>query len=156
MQVWSSVQETGLRIQHYHSCAVGCNCSSHLIAGLGISYAGGAGGVQKKKKGKKVTTYIQGNFCNAIRWLFSRKFCRPEGSGLTHLRGWKEKVDNHQYSTQRGNHSYLKQCYEFYRQAKANRFPQHEANFTRNVEVTSPRRKTTTRIWKLWEESSHR
>ena len=49
MKVQSPAWHSGLRIQHFCSCGVGCNCSSDLILGPGIPYAMG----QSKKKKKK-------------------------------------------------------------------------------------------------------
>ena len=41
MQVRSLAQHSGLRIQHCHSCGLGCDCSLDLIPGLGPPYAMG-------------------------------------------------------------------------------------------------------------------
>ena len=46
--VWSPALHSGLKIQHCHSCSLGCNCSSDLIPGN--SKCRGAAKNEKKKK----------------------------------------------------------------------------------------------------------
>ena len=38
-QIQSLAWYSGLRIQHCHSCGIGCSCGSDLIPGPGIPYA---------------------------------------------------------------------------------------------------------------------
>ena len=47
MQVLTLAWQSGLRIQHYCICSLGCNSSSDLIPGLGTHMLRGS---QKKKK----------------------------------------------------------------------------------------------------------
>ena len=47
-------QHSGLRVQHCHSCHVGCNCSSDLIPGPGIPYAA----ERQKKRERERDSYI--------------------------------------------------------------------------------------------------
>ena len=53
MQVNSLTQHSGLRIWHFHSCSLGCNCGSYRIPGQGTPYA-----MEQSKKKKKIFFFI--------------------------------------------------------------------------------------------------
>ena len=58
IQVWSPTLCSGLRIQHCHSCSVGCNSGLDQIPGPGAPYAVGQ---PKRKKEKKKKNYCDKN-----------------------------------------------------------------------------------------------
>ena len=63
-RVQSSARHSGLRIQHCHSCSLGCNCSSDLIPCPGTPHASGQPKKKKeKKKPQSFSTKLLVTFC---------------------------------------------------------------------------------------------
>ena len=49
---------------------------------------------------------IQGTSHQAISLFFNRN-CKSEGNGIIYLKGWKGRIYNQEYSTQKDSHSDL-------------------------------------------------
>ena len=103
---------------------------------------------------EKQQSYIQGNFHEDARWLFSKK-CRPGGSGTIYLKWWKRKAYNQEYSPWQDLCSHLmERSRSFTEKQKPKEFRTIKAGFVRNVQTTTLREKekATTRTWELWDK----
>ena len=104
MQVWSLAWHRELRIQCYHTCGVGCNCSSDLISGSGTPYAAGRPKKKKKKErklGSKICTLFPGlgaggesSIKYSFFWLCLRHKFPGQGSNLNHGSNPNHSCDN--------------------------------------------------------------
>ena len=74
--VWSLARHSGLRIQHLHSCAVGCSYSSDSIPGLGTSICSGYD--HKKKKNQEISHTVWKSKRNT--WPYWIAWQQPGGS----------------------------------------------------------------------------